>query len=67
MEIKVLGNNIEKALKDLKIKLHKEGIFKELKARRFYEKPSIKEKRKRIEARKKKMKASRFSKSSRPR
>jgi len=63
LEIKVLGNNIEKALKDLKIKLHKEGIFKELKARRFYEKPSVKEKRKRIEARKKKMKASRFSKS----
>ena len=62
MEIKVLGNNIEKAIKDLKIKLHKEGIFKELKARRFYEKPSVKEKRKRIEARKKKMKASRFSK-----
>lgn len=63
MEIKVFGNNVEKALKDLKIKLHKEGIFKELKARRFYEKPSVKEKRKRIEARKKKMKASRFTRS----
>ncbi len=63
MEIKVFGNNIEKAIKDLKIKLHKEGIFKELKKRRFYEKPSVKEKRKRIEARKKKMKASRFSRS----
>jgi small subunit ribosomal protein S21 len=63
LEIKVFGNNIEKAIKDLKIKLHKEGIFKELKKRRFYEKPSVKEKRKRIEARKKKMKASRFSRS----
>ncbi|UCH81301.1 MAG: 30S ribosomal protein S21 [Nitrospiraceae bacterium] len=63
MEIKVVGNNIEKAIKDLKIKLHKEGIFKELKSRRFYEKPSVKEKRKRIEARKKKMKATRFSRS----
>jgi small subunit ribosomal protein S21 len=63
LEIKVLGNNIEKAIKDLKIKLHKEGIFKELKSRRFYEKPSVKEKRKRIEARKKKMKATRFSRS----
>ncbi|MBC8412356.1 30S ribosomal protein S21 [bacterium] len=63
MEIKVFGNNVEKALKDLKIKLHKECIFKELKARRFYEKPSVKEKRKRIEARKKKMKASRFTRS----
>jgi small subunit ribosomal protein S21 len=63
LEIKVFSNNIEKALKDLKIKLHKEGIFKELKKRRFYEKPSVKEKRKRIEARKKKMKASRFTRS----
>jgi small subunit ribosomal protein S21 len=63
LEIKVFGNNIEKAIKDLKIKLHKEGIFKELKKRRFYEKPSVKEKRKRIEARKKKMKATRFTRS----
>lgn len=60
MEIRVRGNNIEKALKDLKNKLSKEGLFKELKARRYYEKPSVKEKRKRIEAQKKKIKASRF-------
>jgi small subunit ribosomal protein S21 len=60
LEIKVHGNNIEKAIRDLKIKLHKEGVFKELKKRRFYEKPSVKEKRKRIEARKKRMKAARF-------
>ncbi|HDH11175.1 MAG TPA: 30S ribosomal protein S21 [Nitrospirae bacterium] len=60
MEIKVRGSNIEKAIKDLKIKLSKEGVFKELKKRRFYEKPSVKEKRKRIEARKARMKASRF-------
>jgi small subunit ribosomal protein S21 len=60
LEIKVHGSNIEKAIRDLKIRLHKEGVFKELKKRRFYEKPSVKEKRKRIEARKKRMKASRF-------
>ncbi|HDH04100.1 MAG TPA: 30S ribosomal protein S21 [Nitrospirae bacterium] len=60
MEIKVRGSNIEKAIKDLKIKLSKEGVFKELKKRRFYEKPSVKEKRKRIEARKARMKASKF-------
>ncbi len=60
VEIKVRGSNIEKAIKDLKIKLSKEGVFKELKKRRFYEKPSVKEKRKRIEARKARMKASRF-------
>jgi len=56
LEIKVKGNNIEKAIRDLKLKLQKEGIFKELKTRRYYEKPSVKEKRKRIEARKKRMK-----------
>ncbi|HDH12970.1 MAG TPA: 30S ribosomal protein S21 [Nitrospirae bacterium] len=60
MEIKVYGSNIEQAIKGLKNKLQKDGLFKELKRRRFYEKPSVKEKRKRIEARKKKMKASRF-------
>ena len=60
MEIRVRGNNIEKAIKDLKNKLSKEGLFKELKSRRYYEKPSVKEKRKRIEAQKKKIKASRF-------
>ncbi|MBI4682847.1 MAG: 30S ribosomal protein S21 [Nitrospirae bacterium] len=60
MEIKVRGNNIEKAIRDLKIKLQKEGIFRELKKRRYYEKPSVKEKRKRIEARKKRMKAFKF-------
>ncbi len=60
MEIQVYGNNIEKAIKDLKIKLHKEGVFKELKKRRFYAKPSVKEKQKRIEAQKKRMKAQRF-------
>jgi len=63
LEIKVKGNNIEKAIRDLKLRLQKEGIFKELKNRRFYEKPSVKEKRKRIEARKKRMKAFKFNKS----
>ena len=65
MEIRVRGNNIEKAIKDLKNKLSKEGLFKELKSRRFYEKPSVKENRKRIEAQKKKMKANRFKRSAR--
>jgi len=60
LEVKVHGNNVEKAIRDLKNKLNKEGVFKELKNRRFYEKPSVREKRKRLEARKKKMKAARF-------
>ena len=42
---------MEKALKILKNKLSKSGLFKELKLRRAYEKPSVKKKRKTIEAR----------------
>ena len=65
MEIKVYGNNIDKAIRDLKNKLQKEGFFKELKKRRYYDKPSVKEKQKRAEARKKRSKVSRFKKFSR--
>ena len=62
MDIKVYGNDIEKALKSLKRQLQKEGLFKEIKQRSFFEKPSVKEKRKQREARKKRMKALRFKK-----
>jgi len=60
LDIKVHGNDIEKALKSLKRQLQKEGLFKEIKQRSFFEKPSEKEKRKRREAKKKRMKALRF-------
>jgi small subunit ribosomal protein S21 len=60
LDIKVFGNDIEKALKSLKRQLQKEGLFKEIKQRSFFEKPSEKEKRKRREARKKRMKSLRF-------
>jgi len=56
LNIKVYGNDVEKALKTLKRQLQKEGLFKELKKRSFYEKPSVKEKRKQREARKKRRK-----------
>lgn len=52
LEVSV-DNNIEKALKILKRKLIKEGLFKELKMRRYYEKPSEKKKRKQKESIKK--------------
>ena len=39
-------------MKILKQKMSKEGILQELKRRRFYEKPSVKKKRKTREARK---------------
>ena len=60
MDIKVHGNDIEKALKSLKRQLQKDGLFKEIKQRSFHEKPSVKEKRKRREALKKRLKAQKF-------
>ncbi len=45
-------DSLEKAMKILKQKMSKEGILQELKRRRFYEKPSVKKKRKSREARK---------------
>jgi small subunit ribosomal protein S21 len=55
MEV-VVSHNIEKAMKILKRKLIKEGLFKELKSRRYFEKPSVRKKRKEKEARKKQRK-----------
>jgi len=63
LEVKVQGNDVERALKSLKNRLQKEGLFKEIKKKKYYEKPSVKKKRKRVEARRKRMKALR----SRPR
>ncbi|MCG2721911.1 MAG: 30S ribosomal protein S21 [Thermodesulfovibrionales bacterium] len=37
-----------------------EGLLKEIKTRSYYEKPSVKEKRKRAEARRKRAKAQKF-------
>jgi len=48
----------------LKRELNKEGLFKELKRRRFYEKPSVKKKRKIKEAKKKRKVAMRRMRSS---
>ena len=59
MEVRVFDNDVEKALKILKNKLSKNGLFKELKLRRAYEKPSVKKKRKALEARRRLAKAKR--------
>jgi small subunit ribosomal protein S21 len=64
LEIKVDGKDIEKAIRVLKRKIQRDGIFRELKNRRFYEKPSIKKKRKRIEAQKRRQKTLRMSRQS---
>jgi small subunit ribosomal protein S21 len=50
MQIFVRDNNVDQALKVLKKKMQREGIFRELRAKRFYEKPSEKRARQKSEA-----------------
>jgi small subunit ribosomal protein S21 len=65
LEIRVNGNDVEKALKLLKRQLQKDGLLKELKKRRFYEKPSVKEKSKQREARKRRARSARQARQNR--
>ena len=46
MQAIVQDNNVEKAIRLLKRKLTKEGVFRQLKDRRWYEKPSDSKRRK---------------------
>ncbi|RII29310.1 MAG: 30S ribosomal protein S21 [Geobacter sp.] len=62
MSIIVHANDIDKALRDLKRMVQKEGVLKDLKKRRFYEKPSVKKKRKQLEAARRRRKAMRYRK-----
>lgn len=50
LEVKVVNNDLEKAMKILKRKLQKDGVFRRLKAKRSYEKPSECRRRKRRES-----------------
>ncbi|MCX5900501.1 MAG: 30S ribosomal protein S21 [Proteobacteria bacterium] len=52
MKVEVIGNDVEKALKILKRNLSRDGLFREMRNRKFYEKPSVKKKRKQAAARK---------------
>jgi len=63
LDIKVYENDIEKALRALKRQLLRDGLFKEIRKRRFYEKPSEKKKRKQREAKRKRVKELRFKQS----
>ena len=42
MQVLVRDNNVDQALRALKKKMQREGIFREMKMRGFYEKPSVK-------------------------
>lgn len=50
MQVLVRDNNVDQALKALKKKMQREGIFREMKLRNYYEKPSEKKAREKAEA-----------------
>ena len=50
MQVSVRDNNVDQALKVLKKKMQREGIFREMKLRRSYEKPSERRAREKAEA-----------------
>ncbi|MCW8835639.1 MAG: 30S ribosomal protein S21 [Rhodospirillales bacterium] len=50
MQVIVRDNNVDQALKALKKKMQREGVFREMKLRRSYEKPSEKRAREKAEA-----------------
>jgi len=50
VQVSVRDNNVDQALKVLKKKMQREGIFREMKLRRSYEKPSEKKTREKAEA-----------------
>lgn len=59
IEVWVDGENVDRAIKILKRKMADEGVFRELKKRRYYEKPSEAKKRKQREAARRKRKSQR--------
>jgi small subunit ribosomal protein S21 len=50
MQVIVRDNNVEQALRVLKKKMQREGIFREIRLRRAYEKPSERRTREKAEA-----------------
>ena len=50
MYVTVRDNNVDQALRVLKKKMQREGVFREMKLRRSYEKPSERKAREKAEA-----------------
>ncbi len=50
MQVIVRDNNVEQAIRVLKKKMQREGLFREMKERRAYEKPSERRVRERAQA-----------------
>jgi small subunit ribosomal protein S21 len=50
VRIDVYDNNVDQAIRVLKKKMIREGMFREMKKRKFFEKPSERKRRKQAEA-----------------
>ena len=60
LHVDVRENNVDQALRVLKKKMQREGLLREMRAKEFYEKPSVKKTRQVKEAIKRKRKADRI-------
>ncbi|SFZ85592.1 small subunit ribosomal protein S21 [Devosia enhydra] len=59
MQVSVRDNNVDQALRVLKKRLQREGVFREMRLRKYYEKPSEKRARQAAEAVRRSRKAAR--------
>ncbi|PVE21839.1 30S ribosomal protein S21 [Microvirga sp. KLBC 81] len=59
MQVLVRDNNVDQALRVLKKKMQREGVFREMKQRKAYEKPSERKTREKAEAVRRNRKAAR--------
>jgi small subunit ribosomal protein S21 len=59
MQVLVRDNNVEQAMRVLKKKMQREGIFREMRDRKHYEKPSERKAREKAEAIRRSRKAAR--------
>ena len=59
MQVSVRDNNVDQALRVLKKKLQREGVFREMKLKQHFEKPSEKKVRQQAEAIRRARKAAR--------
>jgi small subunit ribosomal protein S21 len=50
MQVSVRDNNVDQALRVLKKKLQGEGVFREMKLKQHFEKPSVKKAREKAES-----------------
>jgi len=50
VQVQVRDNNVDQALRALKKKMQREGVFREMKLRQHFEKPSVKRAREKAEA-----------------